>query len=450
MLSKEDNELLCRVGPGTPMGNLLREYWMPVLFSWEVEADDAPRRMRLLGEDLVAFRDTAGQVGMLGTHCAHRGASLFFGRNEEEGLRCVYHGWKFDVAGNCVDMPNEPPESNFKHKIRHLSYPCTERNGLIWVYMGPRSVPPPLPDLEFNMLPEDHVAIHKNLQDCNWIQGLEGNIDSSHLSFLHTRLTEDGNAEFPGAQGGARGLFYRDKTVHLEVVQTPYGMMYAAARQEQPDKVYWRVTQFLMPMWGMFAPVSPAECPMQWWIPLDDEHVMKWDVRWNPTRPLTEEERQRFTAGDPGGYVPQTSDPLSHWRLTADLSNDYLMDREAQRSKRFSGVPSVNLQDKAVLESMGPMVDRSKEHLGTADTMMIQVRRRLINAAKALRDDGTPPPGVDDPEIYRVRSATVVLPAGENWMEAGKPYLEAFTDLPVLSAEAQIAAGRVSLTLPRS
>jgi hypothetical protein len=316
--------------------------------------------------------------------------------------------------------------------------------------MGPRSVLPPLPDLEFNLLPDDHVAIHKNLQDCNWIQGLEGNIDSSHLSFLHTRLAEDGNAEFPGAQGGARGLFYKDKTVHLEVVQTPYGLMYAAARQEQPDKVYWRVTQFLMPFWGMFAPVSPSECPMQWWIPLDDEHVMKWDVRWNPTRPLTEKEHKAFTAEDPGGYVPQTSDPLSHWPLTADLSNDYLTDREAQRTKRFSGVPSVNLQDKAVLESMGSLVDRTKEHLGTADAMMIQVRRRLINAAKALRDHGTTPPGIDDPQIYRVRSATVVLPHGQNWMEAGQPYFEAFTELPILSAEAQVAAGRISLTLPQS
>src|SRR5215216_4536017 len=167
MLSKEDNELLCRVGPGTPMGNLLREYWMPVLFSWEIEADGAPRRMRLLGEDLICFRDTAGQVGMLGVHCPHRGASLFFGRNEEEGLRCVYHGWKFDVGGNCVDMPSEPAESNFKEKIHHLAYPCQERGGLIWVYMGPRNAPPPLPDLEFSLLPEDHVAIHKNLQDTN-------------------------------------------------------------------------------------------------------------------------------------------------------------------------------------------------------------------------------------------------------------------------------------------
>ncbi len=444
MLSREDNELLCRIGPGTAMGDLLRQYWMPVLFSWELEADGPPRRQKLLGEDLIAFRDSSGQVGMLGNNCSHRGASLFFGRNEEAGLRCVYHGWKFDTAGRCVDMPNEPAESNFKEKIHHLAYPCRERGGLIWIYMGPRAQPPSLPDLEFNTLPESHVAIWKNIQECNWVQGLEGNIDSSHLSFLHTRLTPEGDAGFPG--GGGRGSFYRDKTVRLEVMSTDYGLMYAAGRSEQEDITYWRVTQFLLPFWGMFAPVSPSECPMQWWIPLDDNHVMKWDVRWNPTRPLTPEEHARFTAEDPGGFLPQTSDPLHQWRLAGDASNDYFMDYDAQRNRRFSGVPSFNLQDKAVQEGMGFIVDRTKEHLSTADAMMIQVRRRLMNAAKALRDEGVTPPGVDSPELYRVRSATVVLRKGENWQEAGRSYFQAFTDLPVLSAEAQLAAGRVTPT----
>ncbi len=450
MLSKEDNELLCRIGPGTAMGNLLRQYWMPVLFSRELEADGPPRRQRLLGEDLIAFRDSSGRVGMLGNNCSHRGASLFFGRNEEEGLRCVYHGWKFDTDGRCLDMPNEPPESNFKEKIHHLAYPCHERGGLIWIYMGPRSEPPPLPDLEFNKLPEEHVAITKNIQDCNWVQALEGNLDSSHLSFLHTRLTQEGDAGFGGALGGGggRGLYYRDKKIHIEVMPTESGVMYAAAREEQPGLMYWRVTHFLMPFWGMFAPVSAAECPMQWWIPFDDDHVMKWDIRWNPEHPLSAEERAKFGTGDPGGYLPQTSDPLHQWRLKADLSNDYLMDREAQRTQRFSGIGSVNLQDKAVLESMGPMVDRTREHLGTTDAMMIQVRRRLLNAAKVLRDQGTVPPGVDEPELYRVRSVSIALSKGENWIESGHEYLKAFTDLPVMSVESQLAAGRIGLISP--
>src|SRR5437764_4800787 len=169
------------------------------------------------------------------------------------------------------------------------------------------------------MIPEDRVAINKYLQDCSWMQGLEGNIDSSHLSFLHTRLAEDGDAGFGG--GGGRGLYYRDKTARMEVMPTDYGVMYAAGREEKPGVMYWRVTQFLMPIYGMFAPVSPTECPMQWWIPLDDEHVMKWDVRWNPNRPLTKQEHARFTAEDPGGFLPQTSDPLHQWRLAGDVNN---------------------------------------------------------------------------------------------------------------------------------
>src|SRR4051812_48343048 len=180
MLSKEENELVCRVGPGTPMGNLMREYWLPAMLSSELPNPDSdPVRVMLLGERLIAFRDSDGKVGLLGDHCPHRGASLFFGRNEECGLRCVYHGWKFDVSGNCVDMPNEPPESNFKHKIQHTAYPCQDRGGIVWAYMGPRSTPPPLPELEPNMLEPERIVVQAIQRECNWLQGLEGEIDTS-------------------------------------------------------------------------------------------------------------------------------------------------------------------------------------------------------------------------------------------------------------------------------
>ena len=177
MLSREDNELLCRVGPGTPMGQLLREYWLPFLKSSDVERGGQPLRVKLLSEDLVAFRDTSGRVGLLGEHCSHRATSLALARNEDNGLRCVYHGWMYDVYGRCIDMPNEPEETRFADKIRHPAYACTERNGIVWTYMGPREVPPALPDLEWNMVPEDQVVIWRNLQFNNWVQGLEGNID---------------------------------------------------------------------------------------------------------------------------------------------------------------------------------------------------------------------------------------------------------------------------------
>src|SRR5215211_2343122 len=185
MLSQSDNEILTRVGPGTLMGNLLRRYWTPALISAELpEPDCPPLRIRLLSENMIAFRTTSGQVGLVANACPHRGASLFFGRNEEEGLRCVYHGWKFDVEGNCVDMPSEPAESNFKSKVRVQAYPCQERNGIIWTYMGPRDVPPPLPELEGNLSAEGAGRVQKLVRECNFMQALEGDIDTIHAGFL--------------------------------------------------------------------------------------------------------------------------------------------------------------------------------------------------------------------------------------------------------------------------
>src|SRR5947209_4356471 len=190
MVSLQENEFLCRVGPGAPMGELFRRFWLPALLPDEIpEPDCPPVRLRLLGEDLVAFRDSNGQVGVVGTHCPHRGASLFFGRNEEEGLRCVYHGWKFDVQGNCVDMPNEPAESNFKQKVHATAYPARDWGGLVWVYMGPKELQAELPQLEWTQVPESHRFVSKWYQETNYMQGYEGDIDSSHSSFLHSLLT---------------------------------------------------------------------------------------------------------------------------------------------------------------------------------------------------------------------------------------------------------------------
>jgi phthalate 4,5-dioxygenase len=447
MLNSSDNELLTEVGPGTPMGNLIRQYWLPMLTSADLETPDSkPFRVRLLGENLIAFRDSRGTPGLLNEFCPHRGASLYWSRNEEAGLRCVYHGWKFDVAGACVDMPNEPAASNFRDKVRTRAYPCVERNGIVWTYMGPRETPPPLPSFEWNMLPANHSVVWRHLQVSNWMQGLEGNIDSSHLSFLHNRLSEDGSANFAGQND--RGLFLRDKSPLMEVVDTEYGTMYGAGRLEAPGRRYWRVTNFLMPIYGMFAPITATDCPMQWWVPIDDDHVMKWEVRWNPSRPMTQEERDAQWLRDPGGDIEPTSDPLTHHRPAASPANDYFFDQDAQLNNRMSGLPSVNIQDKAMLETMaftrpgGHVVDRTVEHLGTADAMIIRTRRRLLEAARALRDHGTVPPGVDEPDIYAVRSATVILDDGAPWIEVARAGMAAFTDQPVLSDEANLRGGR--------
>ena len=216
MLSHVDNELLGRVRRGTPMGELLRQYWLPFLPSSELPMPDGPpKKVRLLGEDLVAFRDTQGQVGLLSANCPHRGASLFFGRNEGCGLRCVYHGWKFDVTGRCIDMPNEPAESTFKDKVDARAYPCRDVNGVVWTYMGPRSAPPPLSAFEINTLPPEQVYPPLvMLEECNWVQALEGDIDSSHIDYVHAKLRPDSKQ---------RGTFHRDKRPRLELLPTDYG-----------------------------------------------------------------------------------------------------------------------------------------------------------------------------------------------------------------------------------
>jgi phenylpropionate dioxygenase-like ring-hydroxylating dioxygenase large terminal subunit len=250
MLTREDNERVTRVGPGTPMGNLMRQYWVPALLSRELpSADSDPVRVLLLGEQLIAFRDTNGMVGLVQNNCPHRGASLFFGRNEESGLRCVYHGWKFNAAGECVDMPNEPAESDFKSRVRAVAYPTQERGGIVWAYLGPRTTPPPLPDLEANMLPDGQGVVQAVLRDCNWLQALEGDIDTSHLAFLHhgSKTTSDYR------EGTFAYYAVKDRAPRYQVVDTEYGAMYAAYRPAGEGQDYWRYAQFLFPFYVMIS-----------------------------------------------------------------------------------------------------------------------------------------------------------------------------------------------------
>ena len=429
MLSKEENEILTKVSPGTPMGELMRQYWLPILLSSELASPDCnPIRVRLLGEELIGFRDTSGKVGLLAENCPHRGASLFFGRNEEGGLRCVYHGWKYDVEGRCVDMPNEPPESNFKEKIRHVAYPCREQNGMIWTYMGPRKEPPGFPGLEWAMVPEAQRHITPFVRECNWMQALEGDIDTSHTRFLHSRIDpQESHRDF--------GHYYREKAPRFEVLDAEYGLLIGAKSRVDDKREYWRISQFVMPIFPMFPPSGRAAVPSHVWIPMDDVTTLVWAVRWNPSRPLADVEGvsgHRFSG--PGEYLSPTAEPAGAWRMKANASNDYLIDYEAQRTKRFSGVPTIALQDQAMTCSMGAVSDRTKEHLGTTDAAIIKARRCLINAAKELRDHGVTPPGVDNPELFRVRSASVILRNNTDWVRATADYRKAFSELPILSA----------------
>ena len=422
MLTREDNELLCRVGPGTPMGVLMRHYWLPVLYSSDLGADGPPQRVRLLGEDLVAWRNTDGSTGLMRDACPHRGASMFFGRNEENGLRCVYHGWKFDAGGACTDMPNEPAESNFKHKIRATAYPTQEHGGIVWCHLGAATPPPPFPHLEWATLPHEQVRhAWRAIRECNWVQNMEGDLDTSHAYFLHSRL----RAEDPNTVG----LYHPDRAPRLEVLDTDYGVMYASQRTEGDDAYYWRTTQFLFPCFTMFPASPEGIVPGHMWVPMDDETTIIWCFAFSPLRPFTPQERDGYAInGDanevwkpnagPGEVRPnlQGVPYVNAWPVL-NRRNEYGIDRQTQRSRNYTGIPTIPLQDGAMTETMGAIVDRSKEHVGSADGMMIRVRRRLIRAAKALRDAGTPPPGMGQPEIFRVRSCSAVLHKDWSWTE---------------------------------
>jgi phthalate 4,5-dioxygenase oxygenase subunit len=425
VLSAQDNEFVTQVGPGTPMGEMLREYWIPGLLSEEVpDPDSDPRRIMLLGEQLVAFRDTSGRVGVIGNLCPHRGASLFFGRNEENGIRCVYHGWKFDVTGACVDMPNEPAESNFKSRVKAAAYPTRERGGLVWVYMGHRETPPELPDFEAN--PEGG-QVSAVMRDCNWLQALEGDIDTAHFGFLHL-----GAAKLEDTEPGTMNHYaVKTRSPKYMVVDTDFGAMYTAYRPAEDGEVYWRTGQYLFPFYTHIPTgVMGREIRTRAWVPLDDNHTLYIYMSPKPHDPSTERRQPgetRYYAGS--ALQPDSTDWFGRYRYVPDGSNDYLIDREAQRSGRsFTGIESVPLQDQAVCESMGPVLNRELEHLGTSDLMVVRVRNLLREAAIAHSDKKVVPPGVEDPHVYRVRSGGVILPEAVPWPEGIQQFMPAYVD----------------------
>jgi phenylpropionate dioxygenase-like ring-hydroxylating dioxygenase large terminal subunit len=437
MLSLEENELLCRVGPGTAMGELMRQYWLPAIASDELPAPDCPPlRVKLLGEELIAFRTTSGDVGLIQNACPHRGASLFFGRNEEEGLRCVYHGWKFDVSGACIDMPSEPAESNFKNKVHARAYPTYERGGVVWAYMGPREVPPPLPDLEANMLPEGGFGMYIYHLENNWMQGWEGEMDTVHAAFLHggaTRVEDTLPGTFAYYQA-------RHRDAMFSVMDTEWGTSYGVRRPAEEDTYYWRIAHQLFPFYAMVPTgVMGLEIRFRAYVPMDDYNTLVWTIN---ARKNTRAEAPRGMA-PPGpsqlSYLPTTTDWLGRYRLTQNMGNDFLVDRELQKSgESYSGIRGIRQQDGAVTGSMGPIYDRSHEHLGTTDALIIRTRRRVIAAAKALRDHGIIPPGVDDPNIYAQRSGGVILPRNVDWWEGTQDLRRAFVDRSEMAEMARL------------
>ena len=419
MLKKEQNELVTRTDAGTPMGELFRRYWLPALLASELaEPDCPPVRLKLLGERLIAIRDSEGRLGAMDEFCAHRGVSLWFGRNEEGGIRCSYHGWKYDVTGQCLDVPSEPEGSRFAEKVKLKSYPMIERGGVVWIYMGPPELQPPPPEWEFATVPANQRFISKRLQESNWLQALEGGIDSSHVSFLHS-----GSLKTDPLIRGAKGNEYNlaDLRPQFDVVEIDGGLLIAVRRKAEDGKVYWRVTPWVMPSFTMVPPRGDHPVHGHFWVPIDDENCWAWSFDYHPTRALTSQEVEAMEEGFSihCKYVPGTFIPL------ANKSNDYLMDRARQKAgELFSGVESIAIQDSSLQESMGAIQDRTREMLTTTDRGIVQARRRLMAAATALAETGAEPPG-RDPKSQRVRSVAVVLPEGANFVEAAADALRA-------------------------
>jgi phthalate 4,5-dioxygenase oxygenase subunit len=402
MLTREQNEFVTRTGPGTPMGALLRRYWVPFLLSEELPHPECPPvRVKLLSERLLAFRDTEGRLGLIDEFCAHRGVSLWFGRNEQNGIRCPYHGWKYDVTGQCVEVPSEPVQSGFCGKIKLKSYPCVERGGIVWAYMGPPAEQPSIPGFEWTNLPASHCYISKRWQECNYLQAMEGGIDSSHVSFLHSSdLDTD-----PLHKGTKGARYQRDRTPKFEVIETPGGFYIGARRNAEARHYYWRITQWIMPWYTMVPPYGDNALNAHAWVPIDDESCLTWTFTYHPTRALSEMEVDTMRKGG-GIHVELIS---GTFRPIINKDNDYMIDRTAQKSGRtYSGVSGIAMQDASVQESMGPIQNRSKENLVSTDNAIIMARHRLRQSALALQK-GVAPPGLAT-ECHRVRSATFVLP----------------------------------------
>ncbi len=423
MLSRENNELLCRVGPGTPMGALMREYWIPALPSNEFPGPDSPpKRMRLLGENIVMYRDSKGRMGAIAEACPHRGASLYFARNEDCGIRCAYHGWKFDLEGNCVDAPTEPMERRlrFQQSIKARAFPCRDVNRMVWVYMGARKEPPPFPAFEINTLPFDQVAEPSvMMEEANWLQNMEGDLDSAHLNFLHRRLKEDS----PKPEKGIRGFWSPDPDPPaLDVQPTEYGAYYTAKRRYRNNEDWHRINQFIFPFHTMIT-TGDGSINLRSFVPVDDHYAMLISHSGHPTQRYTEANAvTRATMFDEvGGFIERTNDPRSYFLTKANKRNDFMLDLRQQKETMFNGIPFVgNLQDRAMTELMcsddgEPLYDRTQEHLGSSDAQVALVRRQLLQAVTDLRDQKKVPPNVDDVKLDRVRSASHIFPVNADW-----------------------------------
>ena len=411
MLRAQDNEKLTRVGPGTPGGRFLRRYWHPFLLSSELpEPDCAPVRVRLLGEDLIAFRDTQGHTGLIDAYCPHRRAPMFFGRNEECGMRCVYHGWKFDRHGDCVDMPSEPAGTPLQARVKIKAYPTFEKGGVVWAYMGPKELQPSPPDYEWMRAPETHRFVSKTFEQCNFLQALEGGLDTAHSSYAHNNDIQ--NKNMPRN---------RDKAPRLDVEPTDYGYRYISTRRISEEQDYVRIYQYIMPAQQVRGSIVKIEGGLadyprfdgHIWTPIDDESCFVFNTMYSydVNAPLPPDKVAAWESR--AGRGPEHHIPGS-FKLLRNAENDYMIDRQMQKTRTFTGIDGVNTQDYALQEGMGGIVDRSLENLGTSDKAIVTMRRLMSRAIDAVAN-GEAPPGLDPAVHGDVRPHDNYIPSGSDW-----------------------------------
>jgi phenylpropionate dioxygenase-like ring-hydroxylating dioxygenase large terminal subunit len=415
MLAAADNEMLTRTGPGTPMGEFFRRFWQPVALSRELrEREGPPIRVSILGEKLIAFRDKEGRVGLTESKCPHRGADLYYGRNEDNGIRCVFHGWKFGLDGKAMDLPNVPPGSNYHCKIAIKAYPTREYGEVIWAYLGPPERMPEVPALEFGSLPPSQRFVTKKLQECNWAQAVEGALDTSHFSFLHMPAPSVPSNENPDAPADEQRLRWirNDPMPQFSILEHDVGFVVGGARRTEGKDLYWRMAHFALPSHSTTPSTLPGENHFGYtFVPIDDENIWIYTYAWNPERTITDKERATLATGH--GVIAEVGPDYIPIR---NKSNNYLIDRHNQKHMTFTGVRGVAEQDAMIQESQGRISDRTRENLTATDAAIVRFRRVMLAGAKALMA-GREPEAAARHASYRLRSGS--------WMAAeGVPFEE--------------------------
>ncbi|HEY3117250.1 MAG TPA: Rieske 2Fe-2S domain-containing protein [Chloroflexota bacterium] len=408
---KEENDLLTHTGPGTPCGEMMRRYWLPAALSTEVPVGGAPLPIRLLSEDLVLFRSAnpsppggrgegeGANIGLLNLHCSHRGADLSYGRLEDGGLRCIYHGWLYDVGGNCLEQPGEPPGSSFHQKIKHQAYPCHEEGGIIFAYLGPGE-PPLFPRYEPFRVPADYCVLDKYMQDCNYLQGNEGNIDSVHIRFLHRFFPE-------GRYAGrwSRDLYSPRPRGIPQCEETHFGVRVYHSYQED-DGPHININNFIMPVAAAFNAGDRDGYALNWRVPIDDTHHWTYTIGFA----RTSRSRRRPSEVDENG------------RLLRTRANRYLQDRDEQKNDTFTGLgPDFGVHDTCVVETEGEIYDRTSEHAAPTDSGIVALRQFMLRAIRDVQEGRDPPHVLRQPDEQDRLTDVIVgswaVPAEVRWEE---------------------------------